>query len=350
MPRMNGKTIRLPERPRILVARTDRIGDVALSLPVFASLRRAYPEARIVALSRDYTKSLFEMSPDVDDVIHFDSDNAHVPIRRFVRLAREIRSEKFDVAIALYLNFSVGALLAFGGVPRRVGPATKAAQIFLTDKVVQRRSKSARHEVDHNLDLLIKLLGVAPVRQASIDIPKDRSPRYAGEGGRFLVGVHPGHGGSSRNWPERNYSGLIARLKESGVDVVVTGAGHERDVVERVMKNSGVETRAYIGDGDLAELASVLSEFDVFVASSTGPLHMATVAGAKAVGIYCPISVCLPQRWGPIGLHDTAIIPDVDPCESCVEDKCPHFDCMDSITVERVRDEVMKKINIAACA
>jgi len=349
MPRMNGKTIRLPERPRILVARTDRIGDVALSLPVFASLRRAYPGARIVALSRDYTKSLFMMSPDVDDVIRFDSDDAHVPMRQFGRLAREIRSGKFDVAIALYLNFSVGALLALGGVPRRVGPATKAAQIFLTDKVVQRRSKGARHEADHNLDLL-QPLGAAPVRRASIDIPKDKSPRYAREGGRFLAGVHPGHGGSSRNWPERNYSRLIAQLKGSGVDVVVTGADHERDVVERVIRNSGVETRAYIGSGDLVELACVLSEFDVFVASSTGPLHMATIVGAKAVGIYCPISVCLPQRWGPIGLNDTAITPDVDPCEKCVEARCPHFDCMDSITVERVRDEVMKKINIAACA
>lgn len=339
---MNEKVITLPERARILVARTDRIGDMILSLPVFTSLKSAFPRSRVCALTRSQTAELLEGRPDVDDIITFDSDTSRIPWGEFTRLLPEIRKREFDAAVILFSNFSVTALTALSGIPVRVGPATKIAQAFLTHRVRQRRSRTMRHETDHNLDLL-SVLGATPVRVAFITPPRPRIVNLAKVEGRPLIGVHPGSGGSARNWPEERYVELVRELSNAGCDVVVTGSTAEKDLVERVTHMSGGQAVSYVGSGRLMELASVLSQLDAFVASSTGPLHMASAVGTPVVGIYCPIFVCLPQRWGPIGPRDTALVPNVPSCGKCVMDKCPHYDCMDMISVQLVRDSVLSK-------
>ncbi len=346
---MATRKIDLVPNPRILVARTDRIGDVVLSLPVFASLKSAYPHATICALTRDYTRELLEDRDDVDEVITFESDNAHVPWRRFSRLLTRIKAKQFDVAIALYLNFSIALLFALAGIPRRVGPAAKAAQFLLTDRIRQSRSKGTRHETDHNLDLLTPL-SAPPVRSAVMEVPAGRQRIFTKAEGRPLIGVHPGHGGSSRNWPEKNYAELITQLSSAGCDVALTGAADERELVGRVRDKAEGNVQMYVGSGSLKELACALAELDAFVAPSTGPLHIASAVGKPVVGLYCPIFVCLPQRWGPIGPNDTAITPEVEACDKCVDEKCVHFDCMESRRVGKVKEAALGKVRALADA
>ena len=346
---MTSSTTSLGESPRILVARTDRIGDVVLSLPVFASLRAAFPKAYICALTREYTRELLEGRDDVDQVITFQSDSSRIPKKAVWELASQIRAEKFDVAIALYLNFSTAATLYLAGIPRRIGPATKLAQVLLTDRVAQRRAKSDIHEADHNLGLL-KPLGVAPLKQISIDVDSRRAKVLQRTEGRPLIGVHPGHGGSSRNWPDKKYVELIEQLDSAGCDVAITGSVAEKSKVEKMANDVSCVPQVYIGNKGLRELAGVICEVDVFVASSTGPLHIATAVGTPVVGLYCPIIVCLPRRWGPLGANDIVFTPDVEPCERCIDDKCPHYDCMDSISVEKVMTAVMDKAKTTVTA
>lgn len=324
-----------------MVARTDRIGDVVLSLPVFASIRAACPEGRIIALTREYTRPLLEGRDDVDEVISFDSETSHIPLGAFTGLLSRLRREKFDAAVALFSNFSVAALLFAAGIPVRVGPASKAAQVFFTHRVKQRRSKLLRHEADHNLGLLAPL-EIAPVRRAQMTPPPPPAGFEKMEG-RPLVGIHPGHGGSARGWPVKNWAALAAGLHASGAEVVVTGSPAERELAESVARRAGAPVRVYTGEGGLMELAAALSALDVFAASSTGPLHIASTVGTPVVGIYCPIFVCLPQRWGPIGENDTALTPDVPPCERCSGEECEYWDCMERIGVERVLDEILSK-------
>ncbi|MBI5814701.1 MAG: glycosyltransferase family 9 protein [Nitrospinae bacterium] len=341
---MSQDIIKLPDRPRILVARTDRIGDVVLSLPVFTSLKTFFPRAYLCALTRSYTKDLLLSRPDVDEVISFDSKNAAIPFGEFPRLLKEVRKRKFDAAVILYSNFSVAALAAMAGIPCRVGPASKVAQVFLTQRVIQRRSKNLVHEADHNLNLL-KPFGVTPIRVPFLLAPKPPLILLQRTEGRPLIGVHPGHGGSSRNWPEERYAQLCAQLYDSGCDVVVTGSAAEKPLVERIVAASGKPARKFIGSGPLPELVSALSQLDVFVASSTGPLHIASAVGTPVVGLYCPIFACLPQRWGPIGPKDTALSPKVEPCMRCTPRKCLHFDCMEKIEVRLVRDAALGKVS-----
>ncbi|MDH5638723.1 MAG: glycosyltransferase family 9 protein [Nitrospinota bacterium] len=343
---MSTDIIKLPENPAILVVRTDRIGDMVLSLPVFASIRKAWPAARVTVLARDYTSQLIEGREDVDEVISFSSSGAHVPAGMILPLASRLREKKFDAAILLYLKSSVAITLALARIPVRIGPATKLAQLALTHRIPQRRSQGLKNEADYNLDLLAPL-GIEPVREAKIHVDPNAPKVFQKNGGRPLVGVHPGSGGSARNWPKSNWVELIRALSRAGYDIALTGAAHERDMVEGIKEASGERAQVYIGQNGLKALAEALAQLDVFVGPSTGPLHMASAAGTPVVGIYCPIRVCLPVRWGPIGPGGSAVAPDVPPCEYCLGADCPHFDCMEKITPDMIVDQVAIKIRSA---
>lgn len=333
------------KRPiRILVVRTDRIGDVVLSLPVFASLRRALPTAHICALTRSYTRDLLTGRDDVNEVISFDSDTSHIPLKDFPRLLHAIKLKDFDVAVLLYSNFTVSALTALAGIPKRIGPATKLAQIFLNNRITQRRSKSKKHEADHNLELL-KPLGIDVIRESKIPVPAGVEKLFARKTKRPLIGIHPGSGGSARNWPEEKYIELVNELSTAGCDIVITGSQREQKLVERIVNKVNGAVTTYIGTSGIKGLISALAEFDVFIAPSTGPLHIASAVGVPVIGIYCPISVCLPSRWGPIGAHDTALAPNVSECEKCIKEECKEWDCMDKIKVKLVRDTALAKLN-----
>ena len=57
---------------KILITRTDRIGDVMLSTPVFRAVREAYPKSHIAVLVRPYARDIVEGNPYIDEVIIYD--------------------------------------------------------------------------------------------------------------------------------------------------------------------------------------------------------------------------------------------------------------------------------------
>src|SRR5512146_252019 len=55
---------------RVIVSRTDRIGDVVLTLPLCALLRQR--GARVIFVGRRYTRPVLEASPFVDEIMEWD--------------------------------------------------------------------------------------------------------------------------------------------------------------------------------------------------------------------------------------------------------------------------------------
>ncbi len=323
--------VTLADNARILVIRPDRIGDVVLSTPVLMSLRAAKPNWKISMLVRPMIAPLLEGHPAIDELLTLDSD-AKPSWKNTTGLAETLRQKKFDAALHLYSDFWVSLAVWRAAVPVRIGPASKLARIFYNTALPQRRSRGDRHEADYNLDLLAPL-GIPPLRKSMLPV----QPGAIGAAAALLdlsrknIGVFPGMGGSARNWKPEQYAQLIDILKANAHNVILMGGAADAKIVEAVAAACAIKPRRFAGT-HLKELAAFVQRLDVFVAPSTGPLHIAGAVGAPAVGIYCPIRVCLPRRWGPIGARDTALCPDVPPCEACVKEQCPYWDCMDRLT------------------
>jgi len=284
---------------KILIVRTDRIGDVLLTTPVSTALRQAFPKAKISWLVRPYTAPLLEHNPEVDQVLLDKGQSAG-------ELAAMIKSEQFDASIVALPRWRITWALWRAGIPIRIGPASKLYSVLFTHRLYQHRSEGEKHEADYNLELL-KPLGVSfrryPTRFVLTDAAR-QAARQILESHRVsfskpVVILHPGSGDSSARWPLAHFMALGDKLQTAGCDVVVTGGPGEDYQSIMIDHMDRIPVFIAAGSVSLRELAAIISWADLVVSNSTGPLHLAVALGVPTVSIYSPIPTCHPTRWGP---------------------------------------------------
>jgi len=307
-----------PPPKRILLCRTDRLGDVILSLPCATLLKRMLPESRICFLARSYPASIIQMHADVDDVIEYHPDE------NAVELERVLRDHRFDAAIALLPERRVAQLLKRAAIPIRAGIAYRWHSRLFTYRHREHRKDNLRHEAEYNLNLVFatfaaegnweNLLPPESLFPLPLEIPQKTGARITKlrdelcQGGRRLVVLHPGGGGSAHRWPAQNYADLakaLSRLED--VALVISGISSERDLCKRIHEAGGERCANLCGDLNLQELAALLRHSDLLITNSTGPLHLGRAVGAKVIGLYPSIHAMSPRRWGPYGMLGNAL-------------------------------------------
>ncbi len=348
---------------RILVVRPDRIGDVVLSTPVFDALKANIPDCKITTLVRESVAPALRSHPSVENVLIYDPKGRHAGWNGIQTLSADLRIGCFGTALILQSQWKVDLAVMLAGIPQRVGPRSKLHSHVLYNKPIrQNRSKSDRSEADYNLELAATLWGgPAPGRG---DFPstlvadlsdreqaRDWLVKQGVKPDQKVVVVHPGMGGSALNWPEKNYINLVRHLLDSQAAVVLSFGPDDaaiRGVMEAEFGGRRLDPIIFGREPEpLGRFLGLLSHATVVVAPSTGPVHLAAALGRPVVSFYPPIQVQSVTRWGPFVKKATqakVFSPEVD-CGQvyrCIGAKCPHFFCMDRLTVDRALDEVRK--------
>ncbi len=300
---------------RIIVSRTDKIGDLVLSIPSFFMLRKMYPEAELVVLVRKYNYEIVKNLPYVDRVLKIDD-------YRQKELLDKIKHFKADVFIALYNDGYVAKLAKASKAKWRVGPLSKVNSFLAYNKGVwQKRSKSIKNEADYNLDLVRKLDPETFDREYEIN-----TQIYLGEEHRRAVNffieeegvespllvVNPFMGGSAKNITDDQYVELLRGVKKRKpeTDIVVACHISEEERGQR-MVDALEGGKLYANGGDLLNLAALIERADVYMGGSTGPTHIAGSLRKRIVSIYPDKKTQHPVRWGVYGWDRVDyVIPD----------------------------------------
>lgn len=334
---------------RILVTRNDKLGDVILATPVFLSLRRSFPDAYIAALVSPAGYEVVKDNPHLDEVLVDDEQGKHQGLWGFRQLVAEVQNRQFDTALILFSDWRMGQLCLLAGIPQRIGPATKPAQLLYTRRIRQRRSESIRHEARYNLDLA-EDIGAAPVCRTEVYTSfeaKQAAEQFINKlrvsSKKPLIGIHPGGGGSSRTWSVTRYAELANGLTdELGAAIFITHGPGEEEMLERLSSDLKIPPYRYPGDYSIQVLAEIIKHFDVFISTNTGPMHLAAAVGTSSVSLFSPLIVCRPQRWGPIGNKNIVLMPELPECKDCRPDKCANPDCLDLIPAKQVMEAAVK--------
>lgn len=305
---------------KVIISRTDAIGDVVLTLPMAGVLRELYPESRIYFLGRSYTREVVEASVYVDEFINWD-EYKDLPEAEAVENMKAIGA---DTIIHVFPNKQIARLSRRAGISQRIG-TTNRIYHWLTCNTLVRLSRrhSPYHEAQLNLKLLVPLgaaalysldeiggyYGLTRLAPLAPDIAGRIDPH------RFNLVLHPKSRGSAREWGLDNFGELIRLLPKDRFNIFITGTAAEGDLVKPLLnEHPGVVDLT--GRLSLAELMTFLSRVDGLVAASTGPLHLAAALGINALGIYPPIKPMHPGRWAPIGPKAAVFVKDTD-CEAC---------------------------------
>ncbi len=332
----------------LLIVRTDRIGDVILSLPLAGIVKKHYPECKVTFLVRDYTKELVENHPYIDNILTLKEEKGKVSIKENVSV---IKKYNFDSSIIVYPTFTTSLIIFLSGIKYRIGTGYRWYSFLFNEKVYEHRKYAERHELEFNVNLLKKFSINQQVTPANVKFDLYVNPeankkvkRELQENNidptKLIIIFHPGSLGSSIDLPIEKFIELVQIVNDkTGFQIILTGSSNERDLCEKLVLNDRIKN--FAGKFSLSEMISVINLAEIFVSSSTGPIHIAAALNKYTIGFYPKILACSAKRWGPYTEKAIVFNPGTK-CENCNREQCNSFNCMSSINVMNVFVEIEK--------
>ena len=326
----------------------DRLGDLICTLPVDQNLSVCSKEnEKELQFHWLITKGLEPILEMAQPKRNFFSFSPVFKWKSFFQLISLLRNESFEQSITFFSPWWISLALLLARIPKRSSPKSRWHQfLFSNHTLKQSRSFSSRHEADYNSELFCWSLGL-PYLQKPLPYLnlKTRIPCQIDLPENFIV-VHPGMGGSALNWPSTKYIQLIRELTALNKSVVITGTNTDQEWLNPIFEAFGQNSNVHwlVNKLNLFDLVSVLQRSDAVIAPSTGVLHLAASTGVKTIGIYSPIRVQTPLRWGPRGEKTSTLMPQFHcPAKTkCLLEACPHHPCLNSISTQQVSNAMFE--------
>ena len=275
----------LPDAPRLLIARPDRVGDVIVSTSCIVPIRQAFPRGELHFYAAERMRPLLEHHP---------------ALTGFVSSPEEIEELGADIVVHLHPDKVCYAAAYRAGVRVRVGYRAGFLGRYLTQSLVDRRFEGLQHEAGYNFDLL-QVIGVSRPATLSPNVHLPGAARdslraklpWPLESTPFAV-LNPSAHSPVARWPVEYFLRLADWLRRelnlrpvfAGADASDSLPGHATDYLNLAAKT------------DLGELGWLLKHACLLVSRNTGTSHLAAAVGCPVVDLFArPGAIYGPTRW-----------------------------------------------------
>lgn len=303
------------EIKNILVVRQhNQIGDMLCSLPLFAALKKKYPNAEItlVASVTNYNIIFGDVNPFINNVLIFNKST----IFHIFRFFKKLRSYNFDIGIvpstvsmsrtSHYINYFSKTKIRVG--VKSVNDKPNKVDFLLNVKSDFEWDKLKLNQTERNLDI---------VRQIKCDITKEEKnnlriglteeeKKFANEfieknlpdKNRKIFAFQPGAGKVGNRWSINNFVELISLLHNKYNPYVLINSGPiDKEITDEVSKKlSDSKIQSIVLYNPIREVGAILAKSDLFVTNDTGTMHVVTMVGAKVLALFGPTNAF---EWAP---------------------------------------------------
>jgi ADP-heptose:LPS heptosyltransferase len=314
---------------------------------VATALKKKLANIHITFLARRYTAEITRCHPHIDETLEM--DGAEIA-GKSANLVASLRQRKFDAAVVLYPRPQMAWAIWKSDIPQRIGTGYRWYSFLFSRRLFEHRKTAARHEVEYNLSLL-QPLGIYDAKvEFHFTLSQSQKEGINAKLNALGVGqhpviLHPGSGGSARDWPPEYFATLADLVHNAlGVQVLLTGAPEEENLVEFIRRQTATKPLSLCGRLTITELAVLLRRAAVFVGNSSGPLHLAVMVGTPVVAFYPPIQACRPERWGPYGRLSDVLMSQTEECWRCRQNQTRVCECMRNISVNSAFKKIQEKL------
>ncbi|MBV9718991.1 MAG: glycosyltransferase family 9 protein [Candidatus Eremiobacteraeota bacterium] len=292
---------------RILLSRTDRIGDLVLSTPAIATVRASFPRAHLAIVTSEYNSVVMDRNDDVDE---------RIVLRRGMK-ARALGASLsgYDVAIALapravdlQLVGATRAALRVGYTYERRWFARLTAGLYVNRIMISEAdpelcdrdpNRAVRHEVVQLLDLVSLAGAERRIWKLRLDVTEEDRAASRDLPPNPIV-LHLGRRWFSEGSTLPGTVAMVQRLARLA-PVVITCARDCEHVVPD-FEASGAVARL-LCRLPFHQWAAVLERGRVVVTVDTGATHVASAVGRPTVVAFEHRYFRLnSQEWSPYGV------------------------------------------------
>lgn len=295
---------------KILIVRRDNIGDLICTLPLIASIRELYPEARIDLLLNSYCAAVVANNPDVDNVYiytkakHKEVGESALGVHwRRLWLTLKLRALRYDWLVLANVGYLPRPLrwakqIAAKRVVGFVDAEHADIDRVLTNPIMLDR-QVARHEVEYLMQLLQPFGQVQQVPPARIQpdrqaLGRARSILRPPGDAKPLIGINLSARLPSQQWPSERFIELIHQLANEHRCALfwspgsANNPGHPGDdeKADQVMQGcAGIDVTAYPTQ-TLADLIAGIANTDMLITADGGALHIGAACNKAIVALF----------------------------------------------------------------
>jgi len=285
----------------ILLLQLKRIGDLILTIPAIATLRRNFPAARVTLVVSSECAALLPAVSNVDRILL---------ARRNLRdltLFLAVTSEKFDCCVDFTRNDRSACLAFLSGAGKRIvsyrvrDQSERRARVYNDFVTVRMREM---HTVDYHLALLGPL-GIRDVSRAlRLELPQTAHEkanalrRDSNINGPYVI-FHPGSARAEKFWEPQRWADAIDQARSnSHISAVLTGGRSklEQEHLGEIRSKLRQPAVDLSGKTDLLTLAALIAEARLLVTVDSAPMHLAAATQTPQVILFGPTN---PFHWRP---------------------------------------------------
>jgi lipopolysaccharide heptosyltransferase II len=342
---------------KVLIIKLLYVGDTLGVIPVAAKLKQEAPLAIVDALVNQGTDQLLTHHPAFRKIWRYDRQLAKRDIRSSVLyhigLARRLRSERYDIVIALSGNDRSYFLSFLTGASVRTTHRTshRLSKLLMNRFICPEASKF--HFLDYDLEHL-RLFGIEPANKdlkiyvpPSVESEIDRHLSAAKITSGFPgVAIHPGARQRMRQWRPERFADIARRLHEKyNARIILIGGPNEDNLVRKIEECMGFPASFKSDSLSLLEMAALFARCHLFVGNDSGPGHIAAAMNCPTLTLFGPN---YPHICRPFGSRSEVIFKAL-PCCGCRHEETycirPQNSCMDLIEVDEVWEKVQELLS-----
>jgi ADP-heptose:LPS heptosyltransferase len=276
---------------RILVIKFGALGDFAQVFHAFAVIRAAHPQAEITLLTTPPYRALAQASGFFGRI---ETDGRPKGWLAWLKMVRRLRRARYQRVYDLQTSSS-STRLWWALLPR---PPEWSGIARYGSHPQMRADRNRLHNLDRMADQL-HVAGIAPAYAEHAAPPSDlsfavraslasaKAAGFESVGARFGLSppfalVVPGASASrpEKLWPAARYGALAQALIRRRVNVAVLGGPDQSSLAAEILECAPAALDLTGAKTDQLDFAGLGAEALLCVGGDTGPVHMATYAGA----------------------------------------------------------------------